>query len=98
MSNSTDTVSHNTYFDGKVQSLGLQTTDGKATVGVMKAGSYEFGTSNPEKMIIVAGNAEVSLDGETWNTYGPQGIFDVQANVKFQISCDADLAYICYYE
>jgi hypothetical protein len=40
----------NKYFDGKVKSLAFQTADGPATIGVMAAGEYEFGTSTVEIM------------------------------------------------
>ena len=37
----------NAYFDGKVKSLGFQGESSAATVGVMAAGEYEFGTGSP---------------------------------------------------
>jgi uncharacterized protein YaiE (UPF0345 family) len=98
MSNSTDAVSHNSYFDGKVQSLGLDTEQGRATLGVMKKGSYEFGTSTPEKIVIVSGTASVSTDNENYTKYAAQDAIVLEPNIKFQIICDTDLAYICYYE
>jgi purine/pyrimidine-nucleoside phosphorylase len=98
MSNQTDKVSHNTYFDGKVQSLGLETEQGKATLGVMKKGTYEFNTSTPEKIIIVSGTASVSTDGSTHTKYTAQETILLEANIKFEIECDTDVAYICYYE
>lgn len=97
MGNSTDLISHNVYFDGKVQSLGLETTDGKATVGVMKKGTYQFSTSSPERMVIVAGVMKVSLADNTWKDYTVNEHFDVAAGTKFDIVCDNDVAYICYY-
>ena len=39
---SNQVVSHNVYFEGNVQSLGLETEKGKATGGVMKKGNYTF--------------------------------------------------------
>lgn len=53
LSEEEETVSHNVYFAGKVQSLGLETERGSATVGVMKKGNYTFSTSSPEKMVII---------------------------------------------
>jgi len=98
MSNQTDTVSHNTYFDGKVQSLGLQTEQGKATLGVMKKGTYEFNTSTPEQIVIVSGTASVSTNGSTHTKYAANDSILLEANIRFEIVCDTDLAYICYYE
>lgn len=44
-------IKHNTYFDGKVQSLGINTAEGYATLGVMEPGAYTFSTSSEEHMI-----------------------------------------------
>lgn len=38
----------NQYFDGAVASIGFQTATLPSTVGVMKIGEYEFGTSQLE--------------------------------------------------
>ena len=35
----------NEYFDGTVKSIALDTAQGPATIGVMAAGEYEFGTA-----------------------------------------------------
>jgi len=98
MSNSTEAVSHNSYFDGKVQSLGLDTEQGKATLGVMKKGSYEFGTSTAEKIVIISGTASISTDTENYTKYAAQDEVLLEPDIKFQIVCETDLAYICYYE
>ena len=42
----------NEYFEGNVKSISLTTGEGPATVGVMAKGSYEFGTSQKEIMIV----------------------------------------------
>jgi uncharacterized protein YaiE (UPF0345 family) len=49
----------NEYFDGNVKSMGLENEDGKATVGVMAAGEFEFGTSPVEYMTVVSGSMTV---------------------------------------
>jgi uncharacterized protein YaiE (UPF0345 family) len=90
-------IKHNTYFDGMVQSLGLDTNKGYATVGVMKPGKYTFGTAAPELVIVISGELNVKLPGADWVVYGPQGEFAVGANQSFDVSCDKDVAYICYY-
>jgi len=90
-------ITHNIYFDGKVSSLGLHTDKGKATVGVMKAGSYTFSTSSPEKMVIIAGMLEVKLDDGDYKTYQQSEEFDIASGVSFDVKCDSDVAYICYY-
>lgn len=99
MSNSTNSpISHNVYFEGKVQSLGLETAKGKATVGVMKKGTYTFSASSPEKMVIISGSMGVKLttDGEP-KKYAEQEEFDVAAGTSFEVSCNDDVAYLCYY-
>lgn len=99
MSDSTNpgTVSHNVYFDGKVQSLGLETDKGKATLGVMKKGTYRFSASTPEKMIVISGVMNIKLQEGDWTKYTNKGEFDVLAGTSFDIICDTDVAYICYY-
>lgn len=90
-------VSHNVYFDGKVQSLGILTEKGKATVGVMKPGTYVFNTSSHEIMEIVSGILSAKLSGGEWLNYKKGDAFEVAANSSFEVKCDADVAYICYY-
>lgn len=88
----------NEYFDGKVKSIAFTTTEGPATIGVMAAGEYEFGTSTIEYMTVTSGEMEVMLPGETtWNTFEPFETFIVQANVKFKVKLNEDTAYLCLY-
>lgn len=102
MSNSTDSsaneqISHNIYFDGKVQSLGLNTEKGKATVGVMKKGTYTFSASSPEVMVVVSGILKVKQNDGTYTSYKASEKFNVAAGSSFEVECDTDAAYICYY-
>jgi uncharacterized protein YaiE (UPF0345 family) len=97
MNDLNNTVKHNSYFDGKVQSLGLDTDKGEATVGVMKKGTYQFSTSTVETIIVVSGIMNIKLAGGEWTKYDEQDKFEVPANSKFDILCDTDAAYICYY-
>lgn len=90
-------ISHNVYFEGKVQSLGLETEKGKATLGVMKKGSYTFSTSSPEVMVVVSGIMNVKLDDSGYKQYLPQDQFEVLSGASFDIICDTDVAYLCYY-
>lgn len=88
----------NEYFDGKVKSLAFGTADGPATVGVMAAGDYEFGTSTVEIMSVVSGVLSVKLPGETaYRDYGAGQSFTVAAGEKFQLKVAADAAYLCLY-
>ena len=93
----TDKVSHNVYFDGKVQSLGIETEKGKATVGVMKKGNYVFNTTSPETMVIIAGNVRAKVSGGEWLRYKKDDAFEIAAHTSFEVMCETDVAYICYY-
>ena len=97
MSDLNNSVKHNSYFEGKVQSLGLDTDKGIATVGVMKKGTYQFSTSTVETIIVVSGVMDIKLPEGVWNKYNEEEKFEVPANSKFDIVCDTDVAYICYY-
>lgn len=91
-------MKHNSYFEGKVQSLGLNTPDGPATVGVMEPGQFTFQTDAEERMQIVAGSLKAKLPGATWQTYSKDQAFVVPAHASFEIEVSSAMAYICYYK
>lgn len=89
----------NEYFDGQVKSIALQTATLPATVGVMEAGEYEFGTSQKEVMTMVSGDLEVLLPGANeWQTFKQGQSFNVAAQVKFKVKAATQVAYFCTYE
>ena len=89
----------NEYFDGKVKSLAFKSGDDNATLGVMAAGDYEFGTSSIEHMTLISGEMSVKLPGEdNWRDIAINEMFIVQANVKFQVKTGWDTAYLCLYK
>ncbi|MBI9068320.1 MAG: pyrimidine/purine nucleoside phosphorylase [Salinivirgaceae bacterium] len=89
----------NEYFDGKVKSIAFETTEGPATIGAMKAGEYEFGTSSVEHMTVTSGEMQVQLPGEkTWNTYKPFETFIVAKDVSFKVKMTGDTSYRCLYK
>ncbi|SEM49514.1 hypothetical protein SAMN04489760_11824 [Syntrophus gentianae] len=90
-------MQHNSYFEGKVQSLAVNVPEGRATVGVIEPGSYTFGTDSEEHMTIVAGSARVKLPGDDWQSFGKGETFIVPPKSSFDIEAAADVAYICYY-
>ncbi|RFM31577.1 pyrimidine/purine nucleoside phosphorylase [Chitinophaga silvisoli] len=96
-SNAPDIVSHNVYFDGKVQSLGIATEKGRATVGVMKKGTYVFNTSSPEVMEVITGTMSTKLSGGEWLHHKKGDSFEVAGNSSFEVVCETEVAYICYY-
>lgn len=88
----------NEYFGGKVKSLGFETPEGPATIGVMAAGDYEFGTSTKEIMKVLTGKLVVKLPGSSeWKNFGPGATFVVEAGKKFQLKVESDTSYLCLY-
>lgn len=90
---------HNQYFDGKVSSLGFDTPEGPATVGVMSPGEYTFGTSTRETMTVITGALTIQQPGESgWTTHAPGDSFEVAAGVTFGVRVETNTAYLCRYE
>jgi purine/pyrimidine-nucleoside phosphorylase len=88
----------NQYFDGKVASLSHNGAEGKATVGVIAPGEYEFGTSTIEIMTIISGKMSVKQLGENeWKIYKKFESFRVEKGVKFKVSVEEDTPYLCLY-
>jgi purine/pyrimidine-nucleoside phosphorylase len=89
----------NEYFDGKVKSIALESAEGTATIGVMAAGEYEFGTGSIEIMTVISGKLSVMQPGETaWKVYKKCESFVVEKGVKFKVKCDEDTPYLCLYK
>jgi purine/pyrimidine-nucleoside phosphorylase len=89
-------LKHNTYFEGKVQSVGFERNGRKLTAGVIDTGSFHFGTEAAERMTIVSGEATVKLDGSTeWRNYPAGTVFEVAAKSGFDIKVAAPTAYVC---
>jgi len=88
----------NEYFEGAVKSIALENAEGTATIGVMEAGEYEFGTSTIELMTITSGSLNVLLPGEyEWKTYETGATFRVEKDVKFKVKAEEQVAYYCLY-
>lgn len=88
----------NVYFDGNVVSHTVLFADkSKKTLGLIRPGSYFFGTAAAERMEIVAGECRVTLKDQTEvKTYGAGTYFDVPANSGFTIEVKSGLCeYIC---
>ena len=89
----------NEYFEGKVMSIAFKTAEGYATIGVMAAGEYEFGTSTVEFMTVTSGTMEIMLPGENeWKTYKEFETFIVEKDVKFKVKVTGDTSYKCLYK
>ena len=91
-------MKHNVYFEGKVQSLEIQTQRARATVGVIEAGKYTFSTSSEEHIVIIDGTMRIKLAGEDWQVIdkGKKELV-VPKNSSFDVDANMDVAYICYY-
>jgi len=88
----------NVYFDGNVVSHTVLFADGaKKTLGLIRPGSYHFGTDAAERMELVAGTCTVTLDGQSaTKTYAAGTYFDVPGKSGFTIAVPAGLCeYIC---
>jgi len=89
----------NEYFDGNVKSVALDSAEGAATIGVMAAGEYEFGTSTVEVMTIISGKLSVKLPDENeWKVYKKFETFVVEKGVKFKVKATEDTPYLCLYK
>jgi purine/pyrimidine-nucleoside phosphorylase len=88
----------NEYFEGNVKSIAFQTAEGPATIGVMAAGEYNFGTSSIEYMTITSGELQVLMPGDTeWKSYKPFETFIVAKGLNFQVKTGSDTSYLCLY-
>ncbi len=89
----------NEYFGGKVKSIAFQTEEGRATVGVMAPGEYEFSTNAVEFMTITSGLMSVRLPGsDEWVDYRDFETFRVDKDQKFQVKVLEDTSYRCIYK
>ncbi|MDH5693767.1 MAG: pyrimidine/purine nucleoside phosphorylase [Gammaproteobacteria bacterium] len=89
----------NEYFDGKVKSIAFTKGGDRATIGVMAAGEYEFGTDTIEHMTLISGKMAVILPSESaWKDIAINETFIVDANVKFQVKLAEDSSYLCVYK
>ena len=90
-------LSHNTYFDGSVQSIGFERDGARSSVGVMAAGEYHFGTDAPERMTVASGELVVKLPDADWLTFAAGTSFDVPGSSGFDLKVAAPAAYLCEY-
>ncbi|MGH1471894.1 MAG: pyrimidine/purine nucleoside phosphorylase [Cellvibrionaceae bacterium] len=89
----------NIYFNGNVTSRTVIFPNGdEKTLGIMKPGKYEFGTSKSEVMEILAGEVSVLLpDDKEWKTIKAGEEFSVPANSTFDIEVINIADYCCSY-
>ena len=83
-------MKHNIYFDGKVQSLGLDTEEGYATVGVITEGRYTFSAEYEEHVVIVSGQLRVRLPGREWKVVRTGEKYVVPRSSSFDVEAISD--------
>ena len=87
---------HNSYFEGKVQSVGFQRNGRRQTVGVVDVGEFHFGTDAPERMTVVSGELWARLPGDAAFRPFPAGsAFEVPGKSGFDVKATAPAAYLC---
>lgn len=88
-------LNHNSYFDGKVQSVGFERNGRRLTAGVIDVGEFHFNTDSAERMTIVSGEVQVRTAGSEWRVYAAPAAFEVGAKSGFDIRTEAPAAYVC---
>lgn len=89
-------LNHNTYFDGKVQSVAFERNGRKATVGVIDAGEHHFGTQAAERMTVVSGTLRANVAGAGWQQYPAGTAFEIAADSGFDVApVGGPAAYLC---
>ena len=89
-------LKHNTYFDGRVQSIGFERHGRRLTAGVIDAGEFHFGTEAPERMHVVSGELWVRVQGQNEFQRYPTGTcFEVGAKSGFDVRAELPSAYVC---
>jgi len=89
-------LKHNTYFDGRVQSIGFERNGMRATVGVIAPGEYHFSTGAAERMTVTTGLLRAKLPNGEWQTFPAGTYFEVPANSGFDVQAvDGTAAYLC---
>lgn len=89
-------LKHNSYFEGKVQSIGFERNGRRATAGVIDAGEFHFGTDAAERMTVVSGELWAKLPGEgAWRAFPAGTSFEVPAKSGFDVKAASASAYLC---
>lgn len=89
-------LKQNSFFDGKVQSIGFERNGRRQTAGVIDVGEFHFGTDAPERMTVVSGELAVKLaDASAWTTYAAGTAFEVPGKSGFDVRAVAPAAYLC---
>ena len=89
-------LKHNSYFEGKVQSVEFERNGRRTTAGVVDRGEFHFDTRAPERMTVISGELEIrTASGDGWQRYPAGTYFEVGANTGFDVRANAPSAYLC---
>jgi purine/pyrimidine-nucleoside phosphorylase len=89
-------LKHNTFFEGKVQSVGFERNGRRTTVGVVDVGEFHFNTDAPERMSVISGELWAKVPGESAFRAFPAGtVFEVAGKSGFDVKALAPAAYFC---
>lgn len=89
-------LKNNSFFEGKVQSVGFERNGRRQTVGVIDVGEFHFNTDAPERMTVVSGELWAKLPGESMMRAYPAGTaFEVPGKSGFDVKATAPAAYLC---
>ncbi len=89
-------LKHNTYFEGKWQSIGFERLGRRLTAGVVSPGEYHFDTDGPERMTIVSGELDVRVGANgAWRAYPTGTVFEVPGKSGFDVRASQPVAYVC---
>jgi purine/pyrimidine-nucleoside phosphorylase len=90
-------LKHNSYFEGRVQSIELERLGRRMTAGAISPGEYHFGTAAPERMTVVSGEIEAKFagDGAQWRRYPAGTAFEVPGKSGFDVRATEPAVYLC---
>ena len=88
----------NSYFDDQVLSLSFDNSNGKSSIGLMSPGSYEFSTSDDERMVVISGALVVQRQSDPEPVlYSDGEKFHVPRDQSFSVEVTEPTAYLCEY-
>lgn len=92
-------VEHNSYYGGKIQSLGFMSDRGEATVGVVEPGTFEMPTDCLEHITMLSGTGRVKVSDGEWQDFKTGDKLDLPANavIAWEIA-PPGACYLCVFE
>lgn len=88
----------NVYYDGRVTSRELTTSDGeRRTLGIVLPGTYTFDTDTRETIEVLDGTGRIEKPDETV-AFEAGDVVTVPADTSFEFVADEVVDYCCAYE